>query len=530
MPVCQAVQHAHQKGIIHRDIKPSNVLVAEYDDRPVPKIIDFGVAKATEQRLTEKTMFTQFGQVVGTVEYMSPEQAKLNQLDIDTRSDIYSLGVLLYELLTGETPFDRQRLRSAAFDEMLRIIREEEPPKPSLRLSTSQSLPSIAANRHVEPKTAEHAGPRRAGLDRDEGPGEGPHAAVRDGQRLCRRHRALLERRAGRGLPAVGGATASASSHAEMQPCSPQPLASPWSCSWGLWARVGWRSEPRAQNNSPSSVTNRSRTRGEKPKRRDWQRPNRETCAVDAESLAVERLARAEAAENSALAEARRAEDNVDVALAALDKVYVEMIGRQRSLDSGEESKTYPSKLSASEEQLLRAGLEFYTQIAEQNAENETATFRTALALNRVGMLQKDLKDLDSAINAFRRAVQRLTSIEQHAALDAPYWKELGRAHVQLGLLSKWLPSATDRFQEAVEALDRSIALDPEDADAFHLRGTAYESLAMKKKGVEDFELRCRTPAHSGLATGRTHVEIWPQRGPASYRQAKSARPHSECR
>src|SRR3954465_10560369 len=150
--VCQAVQHAHQKGIIHRDIKPNNVLVAEYDDRAVPKVIDFGIAKATAQRLSERTMFTEFGQVLGTVEYMSPEQAKFNQLDIDTRSDIYSLGVLLYELLAGSTPFEGKRLKEAAFDEMLRIIREEEPPKPSTRFTTLAQLPSIAANRGSEPK------------------------------------------------------------------------------------------------------------------------------------------------------------------------------------------------------------------------------------------------------------------------------------------------------------------------------------------------------------------------------------------
>jgi serine/threonine protein kinase len=137
IPVCQAVQHAHQKGIIHRDLKPSNLLVAMYDDKPVPKVIDFGVSKAIEQKLTEQTLFTRVGQVIGTLEYMSPEQASLNALDVDTRSDIYALGVLLYELLTGTTPLNKGRMEGVAFLEMLRLIREDEPPRPSTRLSES---------------------------------------------------------------------------------------------------------------------------------------------------------------------------------------------------------------------------------------------------------------------------------------------------------------------------------------------------------------------------------------------------------
>jgi serine/threonine protein kinase len=150
VPVCQAIQHAHQKGIIHRDIKPSNVLVTLYDDKPVPKVIDFGVAKATWSQLTEQTPVTGFGAIVGTPQYMSPEQATLNNVDIDTRSDIYSLGVLLYELLAGSPPFDSKEPEKAGMLEILRLIREEEPPKPSTKVSTANDLAKLAANRGTE--------------------------------------------------------------------------------------------------------------------------------------------------------------------------------------------------------------------------------------------------------------------------------------------------------------------------------------------------------------------------------------------
>ena len=152
IPICNAIQYAHHKGIIHRDIKPANVMVTFHDTRPVPKVIDFGVAKATNHRLTAKTLFTEYHQLIGTPEYMSPEQAEMSGLDIDTRSDVYSLGVLLYEILTGTTPFESKKLRRAGYAGITRIIREEEPPTPSTRVSMlGEALAGVAKHRNVEP-------------------------------------------------------------------------------------------------------------------------------------------------------------------------------------------------------------------------------------------------------------------------------------------------------------------------------------------------------------------------------------------
>src|SRR5262249_25568205 len=153
IPVCHAVQHAHQKGIIHRDLKPSNVLVALYDGKPVPKVIDFGVAKAAGQTLTDKTLVTGFGALVGTLEYMSPDKAEPNKRNSDPGRDISSLGVLWYELLAGSPPFTRKELEKGKVGmlEILRVIREQEPTKPSAKLSTAEGLPTLAANRGMEP-------------------------------------------------------------------------------------------------------------------------------------------------------------------------------------------------------------------------------------------------------------------------------------------------------------------------------------------------------------------------------------------
>ncbi len=212
--VCEAVQHAHQKGIIHRDLKPSNILVTLQDGKPMPKVIDFGIAKATQSRLTEKTLFTRFHFFVGTPAYMSPEQAHMGGLDIDTRADIYALGALLYELLTGRTPFEPKELTS--FEDCRRTIQEKEPARPSSRVSTLQvSEITTTAKRQADgASSADSPAPHRPRLDHDEVPGKGSHTPIRDCQRAGTRHSSLSGWRCGRGQTAKRRRTACKSSFA----------------------------------------------------------------------------------------------------------------------------------------------------------------------------------------------------------------------------------------------------------------------------------------------------------------------------
>ena len=194
--ICGAVQHAHQKGVTHRDLKPSNILISEAEGNAVPKVIDFGVAKAMDRRLIDGTFFTEIGRLIGTPEYMSPEQAEMSGLDVDTRSDVYSLGVILYELLTGTLPFEPSELRVAPLTELQRIIRETEPIKPSTRLSApGNESTRVADRRRTDLRSLRRQLRRRSRSDHASSNGEGSGKAISNPERVGRRHPSLLEKR-----------------------------------------------------------------------------------------------------------------------------------------------------------------------------------------------------------------------------------------------------------------------------------------------------------------------------------------------
>jgi len=497
LPACQAVQHAHQKGIIHRDIKPSNVMVADYDDRPVPKIIDFGVAKAVEQRLTEKTLFTEFGQVVGTMEYMSPEQAKLNQQDIDTRSDIYSLGVLLYELLAGETPFDRERLRSAVFDELLRIIREEEPPRPSQRLSTSQSLPSIAANRQIEPKklsTLVH--------------GELDWIVMK-----------ALEKDRTRRYETANSFAADVQHYLTDEPveaCPPSAV---------------YRLKKFARRNRAAITTavfiGAALLLGTVIS--TWQAIR----ATKAEALASQRLVAERQARDQAQRERDRAESNLDLALKALDEVYLGAIEEDALLaqpvsaaEVDDSSDVQLQTLSEMEREWVDRGLEFYDQFAIQNDSVTAAASDAARAYHRVGVFQASLGSLASAEKAYRAAIQRFERLTNEQPDNSTYLSALGDAYRGLAFVLPEWSAATEAFVESFQAYSRGIEVSPNDYSLYSGRASTAWQLRDGQQATEDFEKAAQlAPDNIEVLLACSHFYKW---GPTLFRDTEKTLHYAE--
>jgi tetratricopeptide (TPR) repeat protein len=424
VPVCQAIQHAHQKGIIHRDIKPSNVLVALYDGKPVPKVIDFGIAKAAGQQLTERTLVTGFGAVVGTLEYMSPEQAELNQLDIDTRSDIYSLGVLLYELLTGTTPLDRKRLKEAAMLELLRIIREEEPPKPSTRLSTTEELPSVAANRGLEPK-------KLSGLVR----GELDWIVMK-----------ALEKDRNRRYETANGLAMDVQRYLADEPVQ--------ACPPSAWYRFGkFVRRNRAALTTMVLVaaallttvivlviSNISISREEKEK----------SEALDAKDAAL----------GEANASRQQAEENLSLVLAALDEVYIteaeKRLAAYRSEPNNPELTQDPRQTQV-DRNFLQKGMGFYEKLIQPGNAEPAARFQTGKAYRRVGILQRELKQHDKAADALAKAVSLLDKLAEECPTEPQYRWELAQAYRWQG--NVWAYTKVQKPDQAEQAYRRAATL-----------------------------------------------------------------------
>ena len=388
VPVCQAIQHAHQKGIIHRDLKPSNVLVALYDGKPIPKVIDFGVAKATNQRLTEKTMFTEIGSIIGTLEYMAPEQAELNNLDIDTRADIYSLGVMLYELLTGSPPFSARQLRSKAFDEMLRVIREEEPPRPSTKISSSDLLPAIAANRRLEPK-------RLTRLVR----GELDWIVMK-----------ALEKDRRRRYETASGLALDVQRHLTGEPVHAAP------------ASAVYRLQKFIRQNKgrvlAASLVFAALVAGFAGTTWGLFRANAQRLKAEASAT---RATQAAAQEREAK---QQAETNLALARDSVEK-YLSDVTEDPDLKNADFFNL--------RKKLLESALPFYQKITLQKSDDPALEVRRGLAFARLGHVHGELGESEAAINDFAAAREIFTRLVERQPQNPAYRHELAKMHANVG-------------------------------------------------------------------------------------------------
>jgi eukaryotic-like serine/threonine-protein kinase len=455
VPVCQAIQHAHQKGIIHRDIKPSNVMVTLYDGQPVPKVIDFGVAKATEQKLTERTLFTQYGTMVGTLEYMSPEQAEMSALGVDTRSDIYSLGVLLYELLTGSTPLDQKRVREAAYAEILRIIKEEEPPKPSTRLSESgDALASISAQRHTEPaklsklmrgeldwivmKTLEKDRNRRyetangfaADVQRylnDEPVQACPPSSAYRFRKFARRNKGPMLAATLVALALFGGV---------------------FGTTWGMF---------RAKFAEAQAV----REAGEK----SVALSEKEAALTSAKANEI----RAKANEIQAKAAQNDAQENLKDALAAVDQMLTRV---------AEDRLAYVPQMEPIRRDLLLDALKFYQKFLDKQSDDPVIRREAALAHRRVGRIHHHLGQYKDAERAYRNALEMFDKLDPSAFADPALLREMVNCHIEFSWPLYELRKVEESRQTIRRAVEVADKLDPKAPGNLHYILNARNNLA----------------------------------------------------
>jgi serine/threonine protein kinase/Tfp pilus assembly protein PilF len=402
--ICSAVQHAHQKGIIHRDLKPSNILVENHDDRAVPKVIDFGLAKALSgQALTERTLFTAFGTVAGTPLYMAPEQATFNAIDVDTRADIYALGVILYELLTGTTPIEREQLKTAGLDEVLRVIRENEPPTPSKRLSSTQTKPGVAANRQTEPV------------------------------KLCRLLRGDLDwivmkalaKERERRYETAGGLARDIERFLAHEPV----LAGPPNAAYRL---------------------------------RKFVRRNRGQVLAGCLLLLALLLGLAGTTYGLIRAERRRVEAEKARAWAekARDRTW-EALDAMTSSVTGDSLSTQKA-ISDEQKKFLREVLSYYQEFAGEKADDEQSRARTAAAAFRVSFIESLLGRKTEAVAANRLALAGYAKLATDFPDVPEYRQRLARSHNNLGTLlhdlGKW-PEAEQQYRQAL-AIQEKLAAD----------------------------------------------------------------------
>ena len=398
LQVCAAVQHAHQKGVIHRDLKPSNILVAVHDVAPVAKVIDFGIAKAVGQQLTDKTVYTAFAQLVGTPLYMSPEQAGQSSLDVDTRTDVYALGVLLYELLTGTTPFDPDTLQKAGFDEMRRIIREVDPPRPSVRIAERET-------RSAEPKTKTKTGSRSVSVFRS--PFRVPRSALELDWVVMR----CLEKDRNRRYDTANGLARDIERYLAGEPVEAHPPS------------VGYRLRKFARRNRAALATAAAVA----------------VALVAGAGVSAWQMVLAKRAEG-------RAEARFDQARQVVDEMYTQVAEQWLSKDG---------LLTPLQRRFLEKALAFYEQIPTSRVDDPAIAREAARVRYRVGVIRRDLGDNIGAEAALREAVDRLAALaDRHPDPDGcrdelAYWLiELGSVYI-----------IQDRLAEAEPHLIRSVGL-----------------------------------------------------------------------